>query len=228
MGIVDGAENRIAMQELFVFLAREFQIRNFVETGTYQGATARFASQHFARVVTIEGSESLHRSAKQQLLRCANIECLCGDSRHHLARIVRDLRGPTLFWLDAHWSGGETFGEQAECPIMDELSAIYENADEAFTLIDDARFFVSLPPVPHDITAWPTYFEIADTVRQRASETFITLYADAILLAPQHAAEKVIPYLRRPLPLPPKRRRFGWLSATFAERKGTTSDRKSA
>jgi hypothetical protein len=211
MGIVDGIENRIAMQELFVFLAREFHVCNFVETGTYQGETARFASQHFQRVATIEGSEALYRAAKQQLRSCSNVECLCGDSRNHLARLVRDLRGPTLFWLDAHWSGGETFGEQAECPIMEELAAIYENAEEAFTIIDDARFFVSLPPLPHDITAWPSYFEIADAVRLRTAETFITLYADAILIAPQHAAERIIPYLRRPLPTPQKRRRTSWL-----------------
>jgi hypothetical protein len=211
MGIIDGIENRAAMQALFVFLAREFQIRNFVETGTYQGDTSRFASQHFERVATIEGSEALHRTAKHNLRDCKNVECFCGDSRSHLARIVRDLRGPTLFWLDAHWSGGETFGEQAECPITEELSAIYENADEAFTLIDDARFFVSLPPTPHDITAWPSYFEVADTVRQRTSDVFITLYADTIVLAPQHAAESIIPYLRRPLPPATKRNGLRWL-----------------
>ena len=198
MGIANGVENRQLMQELFVFLAGRFGISNFVETGTYRGQTARFASAHFQRVVTIEGAESIYRVTKQKLSNSSNIECLCGDSRIHLAKIMPDLLGSTLFWLDAHWSGGETFGEHAECPLMEELAAIYQGSSAPFTIIDDARFFISVPPVPHDITAWPNYFQIAEMVRQHAPHTWIAVYADAIVLAPQWAAGALIEYLRQP------------------------------
>lgn len=213
MGIADGVDNRLAMQELFAFLAEQFGIAKFVETGTYQGETARFASERFRHVITIEGAQHLYRVAQQQLRGCPNVTCLCGDSRDHLSRILRDLQGPILFWLDAHWSGGETFGEHAECPLIEELAAVYSRAADHFVVIDDARFFISLPPIPHDIRAWPTYLEIADTVQRQAPHTFITIYADAIVLAPEWASEKLIPFLRRPLPTKPKpRRALGWLS----------------
>lgn len=220
MGIADGVENRSSMQDLFLFLAERFGIRNFVETGTFRGDTARFASKHFSRVVTIEGAESLYQQAKRRLSDCPNIECLCGDSRTHLGNTLRDLTGPSIFWLDAHWSGGETFGEKAECPLMDELDAIYSTTSNSFTIIDDARFFVSVPPAPHNIGSWPTYFDIAGVVRQRAPHTWMTLHADAIVLAPQWASEALIAYLRQPRPVESSRRRnVRWFPWSRGERK---------
>jgi hypothetical protein len=210
MGLVNGSDNRHIMQDLFTFLAEQFSIRTFVETGTYQGETALFASRVFPEVVTIEGSDELYAAARKRLQDCPNVACLCGDSRQHLASITGDLLGRVLFWLDAHWSGGITFGRNAECPLLDELQAIYSSPCEPFVVIDDARFFVSLPPEPHDIRDWPSYFDVAAAVQDRAPGTFTTLYADAIVLAPKWAAEALIPFLRRPLPGPRSRMR-SWL-----------------
>ena len=48
-------------QQLIADLARRFSIEDFVETGTYQGGTALWASGVFKRVLTIEKSDQLHR-----------------------------------------------------------------------------------------------------------------------------------------------------------------------
>lgn len=184
------------MQRLFLFLSEQFDLVTFVETGTFQGATAAWASAHFERVITIEGDETLYQAAQRKLAAHPNVECRWGDSRQLLPPIARQVSERKVYWLDAHWSGGNTFGEHAECPLVDELVAIYETGEEPFVVIDDARFFVSLPPFPHDIHSWPGYFEIARVVRKRSPSTFITVHADAIVLAPAWSAELLIPFLR--------------------------------
>lgn len=205
MGIAEGRDNRPAMECLFAFLRRQFQISTFVETGTFRGDTALFASRHFPSVITLEGSPVLYERARIQLARCPNVQCIRGDSREQLSRIATQLQRPVLYWLDAHWSGGETFGQTAECPLLAELSAIYSSKCTPYVVIDDARFFVSLPPLPLDLRDWPSYYAIIQHVHQRAAEPFVTTFADAIVLAPQESMTPLVNYLRRPLDSPPRR-----------------------
>ena len=41
-------------------------IKTFVETGTYQGATSRMASQHFDKVITFEIKKELYEQSKAE------------------------------------------------------------------------------------------------------------------------------------------------------------------
>ncbi len=65
-----------------------------------------------------------------------------------------------LFGLYAHWSGGETYGEDDECPLLDELEIIFGYDKNYAILIDDARLFLAPPPHPHNIQAWPSLTDI--------------------------------------------------------------------
>lgn len=85
----------------------------FVETGTLFGHTTLAASYWFDRVTTIELSPDLHAQAARHLAHRPNIRCLQGDSVDVLARLIPDLPGPTLFFLDAHWSGDNSVDWQA-------------------------------------------------------------------------------------------------------------------
>lgn len=127
----------------------------FVETGTYLGQTALWAAKHFDRVVTIERSPEFHASATKACREAGNVQLILGDSRSALADIAKGSQVPIVFWLDAHWSGGKTSGRDHECPLVDELLALKRAESEALILIDDARLFLSPPPLPHDIQAWP-------------------------------------------------------------------------
>ena len=52
------------------------------------------------------------------------------------------MTGPALFWLDAHYSGGETaHSKNKATPIQDELNKILSSEYDNVILIDDARFF---------------------------------------------------------------------------------------
>ena len=76
-----------------------------------------------------------------------------GNSRDVLPRLVPLFAGDNrvLFWLDAHYSGGVTYGQQDECPLLDELTIIFENLSEnkdIMILVDDIRVFGVNPSYP--------------------------------------------------------------------------------
>ena len=135
--------------DLVQFLAQAFDLTSFYETGTYYGLSSLWAAQRFAKVTTVERSPILFSIARLKLGRCGNVTMMFGDSRTALEEHLPDLP-PTLFWLDAHWSGGHTAGAgDDECPLLDELRLVAPHLDRHFVLIDDARLFAMPPPPPN-------------------------------------------------------------------------------
>ena len=71
------------------------------------------------------------------------VHILEGDSAQKLSVVLGRLSHPALFWLDAHYSGGDTAKGENETPIQKELHDIFQNPLKDFViLIDDARLFV--------------------------------------------------------------------------------------
>ena len=89
--------------ELVTKLAIQFRVKNFVETGTYYGGTAFWASKFFKNILTIEYSDELYKTVKTKYKDIDNIEFLFGDSRTQLKEINQRLDNPAIIWLDAHW-----------------------------------------------------------------------------------------------------------------------------
>jgi len=56
--------------------------------------------------------------------------------------IIKDIKEPVIFWLDGHY-GGDLHGRgEIDCPILQELDAIFRSLPfDHFILIDDARCF---------------------------------------------------------------------------------------
>jgi hypothetical protein len=162
-----------------------FNVNTFVETGTYMGGTAAWASEHFDQVFTIEGSADYHRQAQERLTGKRNIEFLLGDSRRMLGEVVSRLGDkPALFWLDAHWMPG-SFGETHECPLLEEITAIQQSGTEHFLLIDDARLFLAPPPLPHRARDWPDITAVLSSLNTSAcSTTYTVIYNDVIVSLP--------------------------------------------
>jgi len=146
-----------------LFLKKALNLDVFVEGGTYLGGTAKNMSSIFSKVYTIEKSAVMHGKAKQVLKGYSNVSLLKGDTREHLKGILEENEN-ILFWLDAHWSGGETYGEEDECPLIEELKEIFEYKKNYLILIDDARLFVAPPPLPHNAEKWPSLLDIARVI----------------------------------------------------------------
>lgn len=168
-------------------LRAEFKIRHFIETGTFLGSTARWASQRFEKVFTIEASKDLWERAAESHASINNIEFLYGDSRVVLGDLLPRLASPAIFWLDAHWSAGVTFGKEAECPLLEELAIIQKHLDEAFILIDDADLFLSPPPHPHERDAWPEIYSVLHSLKQRFVDNYVVVFENVIICVPPAA-----------------------------------------
>ena len=176
-------------EQLVIALASINNCTAFVETGTFQGATTRWAANHFAIVHTIERSESLYIVQRETLARLPGVTPHLGDSRTILPGVVSGLgQQRAVYWLDGHWSGGETAGEGDECPVIDELACLAER-NEDIILIDDARLFLCAPPHPHNPSQWPTIADVVSRIA-RPGERFVQIVDDVIFIIPDKPALK--------------------------------------
>jgi hypothetical protein len=156
--------------------------KTLVEGGTYYGGTAFEQSRLFEIIYTIEKSDIIFEKAKEKIQKIRNIIQLKGDTREHLPKILSKIDN-ILFWLDAHWSGGNTYGQKDECPILEELEIIFSSPIKNFAiLIDDARLFLAPPPLPHNLKSWPT---IQQLVKVIPNEFDIIINNDVIFIVPK-------------------------------------------
>lgn len=114
----------------------------FVETGTHKGNTVLGLHSYFSDLYTIELSVKYYSefNAENPHLK---IHTFLGDSSIVLLDIIPSLNGKAVFWLDGHFSSGDTAQGDKDCPLIEELSAIDKlySFDKAVIIIDDYRLF---------------------------------------------------------------------------------------
>jgi hypothetical protein len=116
----------------------------FVETGTYFGATTKFASTFSPKVITIEPDFKLYKLALDKFFFVNNVEIINGTSESVFPELIPKLSGDVSFWLDGHYSGGVTFKSHQDTPILSELEIIekhLKNLSRVSIMIDDFRCF---------------------------------------------------------------------------------------
>lgn len=184
------------LRPLIERVAFEHGISTFVETGTYLGTTAAWASRHFETVHTIEAAEVIYAKLKGFETNHPNVRRHLGDSGELLPQLAMQLDHPCVFWLDGHWSGEETFGEEKECPILQELESLNRSKQPHFIMVDDARFFTCPPPKPHRPSEWPNLSTLLRLLEgNTASPRTVYLVGDIFLAVPQSAASFVADWL---------------------------------
>jgi len=125
-------------------LFKDYKFNNFIETGTHTGTTAFEMSKYFKRVDTIEIAKNLFdhcRSIKEQK-QLTNVNLHLGDSSVLLEKILKNLKGESIFFLDGHYSHGITGRGNKDVPLLEELKTINSNYNySSIIIIDDARLF---------------------------------------------------------------------------------------
>ena len=159
------------------------RIRNFVETGTYQGGSCFWAATVFENVFTIEIDPEISRKTSQKPECPPNIRFFVGNSRHVLPRVIEELQGRGLFWLDGHWCNVSELGKEDECPLLGELETM-QALQDAVIMIDDARLFFGNPNFGQNKAQWPKYRDIAALLRRLFPRHTITISDDVIFCIP--------------------------------------------
>ena len=145
-------------QKVLSRYASRYQLSTLVETGTYLGDMIFCMRKRFNTIISIELSRELCERAQQRLRDFPNISVIHGDSSQVLPEVLEDLRVPTLFWLDGHYSAGNTALGELETPVSAEVDAILNHPVKGHViLINDARNFDGT----HD---YPTLSELRNYV----------------------------------------------------------------
>ena len=139
-------------------MGNDFGCRTIVESGTYFGQSTKYFSSHFDKVFSIELSDKLFTYSKKKFSKKVNIFLFQGDSAVELPKILRLLGQPTVFYLDAHASGGVTQQGQEPSPVKSELDVIseFKFLNKSLILLDDARGFDGSNSYPSfiDVCKW--------------------------------------------------------------------------
>ncbi len=113
-----------------------------METGTFLGEMVFTQLDNFEKIYSIELGKELWEKTVSRFVKDKHVHLFHGDSGKVLHDIVPKLDSTALFWLDGHYSAGFTAKGEKECPIYEELGAIFKHHKYPHViLIDDARCF---------------------------------------------------------------------------------------
>ena len=134
-----------------------YDIKNFVETGTGQAEVVQTVveADESLNVHTIEVIPEIYDKNKINFSYLKDVNWHLGTSFDILPEILPDLKGTTLFWMDAHFPGADfglsSYGDEKDddkrLPLKKELETIVENRDvtnDVF-VIDDLRIYEDGP-----------------------------------------------------------------------------------
>ena len=126
-----------ASKELF----QKYSNPIFIETGTWHGDGVQQAlDAGFTNVASFELSMELHQMCLKRFEDKPNVILFQGDSADELPKFIKHITTPITFWLDGHFSGGDTAMGKQNTPLLQELDAIKEHPIKTHTiLIDDLR-----------------------------------------------------------------------------------------
>jgi hypothetical protein len=110
-------------------LIKKYDVQSAVETGTYQGETARGLADMVPQVYTIEVNPESFEESQERLSGLSNVTGFLGDSEVILPDLIPKIKKPALYYLDAHWNG--------HYPLPAEVSAIAEYDPSPIIVIHD-------------------------------------------------------------------------------------------
>jgi hypothetical protein len=139
-----------AHRELF----EEHLTTTLIETGSYQGKGIECAlNAGFKRVSSIDLSRHYYNFCCQKFRDNKQVKLWHGDSGDALGVMIDEATKPITFWLDGHYSGGNTAGKNQMTPIINELEQIKKkNIPESIILIDDIGFVIEHAISLEDLT----------------------------------------------------------------------------
>ena len=120
----------------------------------------------------------LFKKARDRFANYQHIQILQGDSSKILPLILEKLNATTLFWLDGHYSGGDSSKGDQNTPILKELELILNHRiKNHIILIDDARCFTGKDD-------YPTLIKVQSFLKKIRPELIFQIRDDIIRIMP--------------------------------------------
>ena len=151
---------------------------NLIETGTFYGRTCVQMAPYFKKIVSMEINIGNHNKAKNACAKFDNIKLIVGDSKHHLGKIVDELKGQgNYYFLDAHGLSG--------VPLLHEMDTIMskEEHNKFVIIIDDYRFFRNgvRPPKDWSLISEKKLEDIILKYEFKITNKFESTYSDRLI-----------------------------------------------
>ncbi len=174
-----GSAAHLKKQSVLKAYQKKFTLRVLVETGTYLGEMVYAMRNRFEKIYSIELAHALYEKATKRFVDFPQVSIKEGDSARLLPGLVSELKSPTLFWLDGHYSGGITAKAVEDTPVAQEVGIIFKSMRAPFViLIDDARLFVGS-------NGYPTLQELKNIVAEEKPGYCMEVDADIIRIFPE-------------------------------------------
>lgn len=166
--------------------ADRYNLSTLIETGTAVGDTITHVADRFDRIVSFEVMRTYFDVALVNTMDLGHVELINASSvGAEFCQVVQVLVTPSLFYLDAHYSGegtGKDFSiETPTVPIREELLVILGSELDHVIIIDDARCFKDEEFHSDEYLGYPSADEIQELVNGRYVLSHI---ADAFVLEP--------------------------------------------
>ena len=123
---------------------KDFQI--FVETGTYKGNGVSWSIENnFKKTYSTEIFKPLYNECVERFKNNSNVHLYNLDTADFLNSVVSTLNTKTVFFLDAHISGGDSsYNPDYPVPLLQECEIIkqkFYNLNDCIIIIDDERLW---------------------------------------------------------------------------------------
>jgi hypothetical protein len=118
--------------------------KNFIETGSYIGIGIDLAIRSgFENIFSIEIQQHFYEKCLDKFKHNTNVNLILGDSFFELEKLLNQYPDtPFTYWLDGHYSGGNTGKGVKETPLLRELEVILSRGiDGELIYVDDMRIY---------------------------------------------------------------------------------------
>ena len=121
------------------FFDKSFE--TFVESGTHLGHSILSLHKYFKKLYTVEISEHYYNLCVKSFEGIENVDLVLGDSVKTFPTFLEKIDTSAIFWLDGHWSCGNTGKGDVDVPLIEEIKIIDTFKNKAAIVIDDVRLF---------------------------------------------------------------------------------------